>query len=227
MKIKRIIQLVYRSLFPSTVFSKRTYSQCGEDVLIDINLNRSKGYKGFYVDIGAHHPFALSNTVRFYKRGWRGINVEASSNLLFAFKIFRYRDINLNIAIGSTNHESDFYIFDMQAFNTFDEVLAKERIQSGLKLSKVINIRQMGLEELLDMYLPKGQHIDFMSVDVEGFDYIALSTNNWNKYKPDVIVVEDYSSGSVKSDIQNLLEMHGYSLKAMIEGGTCIYKISD
>jgi FkbM family methyltransferase len=225
MKIKRIFQLAYRSLFPSRVFSKRTYSQCGEDILIDINLRQDKGYKGFYVDIGAHNPFALSNTARFYKRGWRGINVEASSNLLLAFKLFRRRDINLNMAIGDSTQSLKFHIFDIQAFNTFDETLANERIQRGLKLSRIVEIKQIRLDELLDTFLPKGQHIDFMSVDVEGLDYKVLSTNNWDKYKPDIIAVEDYVSDISKSNIQKLLESEGYILTAMIKGGTCIYKV--
>jgi hypothetical protein len=36
----------------------------------------SWGYKGFWVDIGAHHPSNLSNTKAFALNGWRGINVD-------------------------------------------------------------------------------------------------------------------------------------------------------
>jgi hypothetical protein len=33
---------------------------------------------GFFIDIGAHHPFRYSNTYMFYKKGWRGINIDAT-----------------------------------------------------------------------------------------------------------------------------------------------------
>jgi hypothetical protein len=42
----------------------------------------------------------------------------------------------------------------------------------------------------LDKYIPPGQEIDFLSVDVEGLDYDVLLSNNWQKYRPKVIVVE-------------------------------------
>jgi hypothetical protein len=41
----------------------------------------------------------------------------------------------------------------------------------------------------LDKYVPPGQEIDFLSVDVEGLDYDVLLSNNWQKYRPKVIVV--------------------------------------
>jgi hypothetical protein len=56
----------------------RSYSQYGEDVLLQgfWEDKWSWGYKGFWVDIGAHHPSNLSNTKAFALNGWRGINVD-------------------------------------------------------------------------------------------------------------------------------------------------------
>ncbi len=50
-------------------------------------------YKGFYVDIGAHHPFRYSNTQFFYEKGWRGINIDATPGSMDRFKDFRPEDI--------------------------------------------------------------------------------------------------------------------------------------
>jgi hypothetical protein len=54
-------------------FAKSTFSWEGEDVL---TYKISRDYlgieKGFYVDVGAHHPFAFSNTHLLYQSGWRG-----------------------------------------------------------------------------------------------------------------------------------------------------------
>jgi Methyltransferase FkbM domain len=38
--------------------------------------------------------------------------------------------------------------------------------------------------------LPKGRMIDFMSVDVEGFDLQVLRSNDWSRYRPEFVLVE-------------------------------------
>src|SRR3989344_9673220 len=53
---------------------KNSYSQRGEDIVIDHLLKHKK--IGFYIDVGANDPIRFSNTNRFYKRGWTGINIE-------------------------------------------------------------------------------------------------------------------------------------------------------
>lgn len=79
------------SLFSSRVYSKPSYSQEGEDRLLDRYFgNRANG---FFVDVGAHHPHRFSNTYLFYKRGWRGINIDAMPDSMKAFKSMRPRDV--------------------------------------------------------------------------------------------------------------------------------------
>lgn len=51
----------------------------------------------------------------------------------------------------------------------------------------------MKLSNLLDSL--KLDVIDFMSVDVEGLDFEVLSSNNWNKYRPKVIITECFTGG--------------------------------
>jgi hypothetical protein len=48
---------------------------------------------------------------------------------------------------------------------------------------------------LLDKYLPRGQHIDFISIDCEGLDLSILQSNDWSKYRPDFILIEIHSDG--------------------------------
>ena len=70
----------------------------------------AKQQTGFYVDVGAHHPKRFSNTYFFYKKGWYGINIDATPGIMENFKKMRKRDINLNIGISDTTGERDFYI---------------------------------------------------------------------------------------------------------------------
>ena len=47
----------------------------------------------------------------------------------------------------------------------------------------------MPISHVLDQYQLKSQ-IDFMSIDVEGLDLDVLKGNNWEKYRPEVILIE-------------------------------------
>ncbi|MDX9799068.1 MAG: hypothetical protein RBT05_09445 [Bacteroidales bacterium] len=79
-------------------FGSISFSQEGEDMLLSklFELNE----KGFFVDIGAHHPIRFSNTYKLYLKGWRGINIDAMPNSMDLFKKYRSEDINLEIPIA-------------------------------------------------------------------------------------------------------------------------------
>lgn len=193
-----------------------SYSQEGEDKV----LARFFEYKnnGFYIDIGAHHPIRFSNTYLFYKRGWRGINIDAMPGSMEAFREIRTEDINLEIPIAFRREFLNYYIFNETALNTFSKEEAEKK--DGLRNYKVIKTLQLEafpLSEILDKYLPSGQHIDFMSIDVEGYDFEVLKSNNWEMYKPDFILIESLRTtlDEIKEDKAYLfLKAYGYKLQA-------------
>jgi hypothetical protein len=52
------------------VHGRLTYGQEGEDLILEKLFEGQK--TGFFVDVGAHHPFRFSNTQLLYEWGWRG-----------------------------------------------------------------------------------------------------------------------------------------------------------
>lgn len=66
-------------------------------------------------------------------------------------------------------------------------------------VKREIKVPVYTLTGILDKYLPEGTDIDFLSVDVEGFDYNVLVSNDWTKYRPKLIVVEDFYDDSRES----------------------------
>ena len=91
---------------------KTSYSWEGEDTLaIKLFTARIGQTSGCFVDIGAHHPLALSNTYALYKRGWRGLNIDATPGSMEPFKKYRPEDINLEIAVGRQKETLPFTIF--------------------------------------------------------------------------------------------------------------------
>lgn len=167
--------------------------------------------KGFYVDIGTHHPFRYSNTYLLYKRGWEGINIDPNPDVAQMFDKTRSRDTNLNIAV-SDSKQSAFYIFEDSALNTLSKTNAESTIKSGQsKLTKVVEVKTEKLSDILEKYA-KTQKIDFMNIDVEGLELEVLKSNNWRKFKPSVLAVENILSTNKK--ISKLLKEKGYRLVA-------------
>jgi len=96
-------------------------------------------HSGFYVDVGAHHPKRFSNTYRLYRRGWRGLNIDANPGSMTLFQNVRPRDINVEAAVSSTPRELTYYIFNEPALNTFKRDLALERV-GAYSIVKEVNI---------------------------------------------------------------------------------------
>jgi len=101
--LKKLRNLVCREFNEFKDLFYRRYlkssSQYYEDLIIDRLLNHKKN--GIYLDIGANDPDILSNTKRFYDRGWSGVNIEPDTELYNKLLKHRSRDINLNIGISS------------------------------------------------------------------------------------------------------------------------------
>ncbi|NBD18848.1 MAG: SAM-dependent methyltransferase [Cyanobacteria bacterium] len=174
---------------------------------------------GFYVDIGAHHPTRFSNTYYFYKLGWRGINIDAMPGSMKFFKKIRPNDINLEIPIYSQPTDLTFYMLDEPALNTFDYNKAVDHeVKNGRVIVEKKTLKTKKLSEILDIYLPKNQTINFMSIDVEGLDYAVLKSNNWERYRPNIILIEALGMVSLEeamnSEVSIFLQQQGYRLIA-------------
>ena len=185
-------------------YSVRSYSQDGEDMILRRLFEGEK--QGFYVDVGAHHPKRFSNTYIFYAMGWHGINIDSCPGSMKRFQETRPRDINLEKAVSDKKEALTFYVLNEPALSGFSETLAKKRAGEGNY--HIIGQHQLTAEplrDILDAYLPKGQHIDFLSVDVEGYDLKVLKSNDWKKYRPHVVLVE-----LLETTLEEILESETY-----------------
>jgi FkbM family methyltransferase len=189
-KLIRFYQSLAKQTSSTDAFLNDSYAQEGEDMV----LSRFFGSKnnGFYVDVGAHHPQRFSNTYTFYKRGWKGINIDAMPGSMELFEKLRPRDTNLELGVSSTEESATYYIFNEPALNTFSEEEARKKNGIGnYKIIRKLQIPSLKLCTILDRNVPPNINIDFMSIDVEGLDMDVLISNDWNKYRPHIIVVED------------------------------------
>jgi FkbM family methyltransferase len=198
-------------------YYQKSYAQEGEDLIL-YRMIYGKIEKGFYIDVGAHHPKRFSNTYFFYRKSWHGINIEPMPGSKRKFDKVRPRDINLEIPISSKEEELTYYIFNDPALNGFSKDVSLLRNQSSdYKIIKTVAMKTRTLSSMLNEHLSGGQRINLLSIDVEGLDLEVLKSNDWRSYKPDFIMVEDKEfdiAQPEKSAIFSFLQQMNYQLVA-------------
>lgn len=80
--MKERLKQIYRAIFGREDFQYTSYSQAGEDRIINLIRKQLKLEEFRYVDIGACNGVHHSNTCLFYRMGFRGVLVEANPLLL-------------------------------------------------------------------------------------------------------------------------------------------------
>ena len=196
--------------------ASRSYSQEGEDLILQRIFEGKES--GFYVDIGAHHPRRFSNTCLLYRKGWNGINIEPNPDVAPAFQKERTRDINLQTGISDREGTLTYYFFNDPALNSFDRELSDFRTETTnyrVVATKQINVQR--LEAVLRKHLPPHVHIDLLSIDVEGLDMAVLRSNDWDTFRPTVVLVESLETSLEEvlvSEVFLFMKDRGYHLFA-------------
>lgn len=204
---------IFKTLWP---FGSLCYSQEGEDMVLNRIFENKK--EGFYIDVGAHHPKRFSNTYFFYRRGWRGINIDAMPGSMAVFERDRPLDINLEIPVSDKDEVLTYYIFNEPALNGFSKELSDSR--NGLRQYKIIGTKELRtrtLASILDEFMPAGQKIDFLSIDVEGLDFQVLNSNDWDKYRPEIVLIEVLGTTFdqiISSETTAYMQKNGYMIFA-------------
>jgi FkbM family methyltransferase len=188
-------------------FANLSFSQEGEDVLLDELAGYKRVTRGLYIDIGAHHPWRFSNTAMFYLRGWRGVNVDANPGSRLLFDRERQSDTNLECAVGSTAEVKTYFIYNDSALNGIDRDRRDELAKTNFRLLGTTTVKTQRLDTILDQHVGVLPEANFLSVDVEGYDLEVLRSNDWERY-PFAWV---------------LAECEGSNLEAMLQSQTCLY----
>ena len=162
-----------------------SYAQNAEDVILHRVLTEPSG---FYLDVGACHPVIDSITYAFYRRGWRGINVEPDPSMHTRLEAVRPRDINLQGAVSQHSGEATFYRCPRHLpLSTMNPKVASELKESGVPIQQE-SIEVTTLSHIFSEHAP--EQVDFLKVDVEGHEHEVLLGNDWERFRPIIVVVE-------------------------------------
>lgn len=195
---------------------KKSYSMCGEDIIVKFIFDILKIDKPTFIDIGANHPYRGNNTFLLYKNGSRGINIEPNIFLWKKLKKHRKKDINLNIGISDRVGELDFYKISPNAMSTFSEKEAyRLKNEYGYDIEDIKTIKVDIVNNIINKYC-NGIFPDFLSLDAEGLDEQILKSIDFERTAPIIIVTEtvDYSptykENLKRNDIISFMQSKGY-----------------
>jgi FkbM family methyltransferase len=174
-------------LILQALYQKRiSFAQNQEDILLDRVLNKPDG---FYVDIGANDPEFHSVTKLMYDKGWSGINVEPNPVLHRRLCDQRPRDVNLNAGVSNADGTLTFYdVKAIHGWSTFEPAFAENyRKNHGLEVvERPIPVRT--LAAIFDEHVDR--EVDFLKIDVEGFERQALEGADFDRWRPRIVLLE-------------------------------------
>ncbi len=142
---------------------------------------------GFYLDVGAADPIEGSVTKHFYDLGWSGINLEPQDAYFKRLQRERPRDINLQVAAGTEEGDRTFYSLDGKGGSTLDIVNAENGAALGFQVTPM-TVHLTTLAKICEAHAVRP--IDFMKVDVEGWEREVLAGADWKRFRPLLVVVE-------------------------------------
>lgn len=184
-----------------------SYSQSGEDLIIE-QIFMVLGRKQLsYLDLGANHPTRFSNTYLFYRKGSSGVCVEPNPALQPLFKKWRSRDTLLICGVGLEVAEADFFLMTTNTLNTFSKDEAERYQRYGRqKIEKVIKLPLRPVNDILEENFRACPN--FVSLDVEGLDFQILKGIDFNKWRPEVFCIETltYTEDRTERKLDEIIE---------------------
>lgn len=193
---------------------KGSYSQHGEDAFI-ANFFAARA-KGFYLDIGASHPFRLSNTYSLYRSGWNGVTVEPIPRLGKLHRRWRPRDTMIPVAVGPARGTLEFFEMTPSVLSTLDRSVAEEYVAEGKAvICRTYVIEVLPINEIIERVSAMAP-VDFLSIDVEGLDTDLLSNIDFFRFRPSLICIEA-NSPETRGKMRILFEKAGYDIVKEIE----------
>ena len=195
-------------------YLRNTYSQFNEDTYLKEYFKNKK--KGFFIDIGCHHPFKANNTFLLYKSGWSGINIDLNKISIDLFNIARPRDINICTAISDKEGTIEYYLPNNNPLSSeitinkdFSKIL-KDHHGNDYRTHTTKSITWQFIEKQYSSLL---QSVDILKIDIEGSDLKVLKTIDLNKLDPKLLMIEasnlDFSE---RDKIISYLKMNNYKV---------------
>tara|TARA_Y100000004_G_scaffold102499_1_gene114986 strand:+ start:56 stop:802 length:747 start_codon:yes stop_codon:yes gene_type:complete len=195
--------------------------------ILNFLLGNVLGGKGTFLDVGALDGIRHSNTAELESKGWTGICIEAHPDYARLLKRNRPKSHCIHCAVGNSDKDSvTFYTNSTGSLSSlvdyrekFDKSPEYDGYYSGNvdkptrgkdgneALSGPVEVPMRTLDTIISKFYT-GRPIDFVKIDIEGSERLALPAFNPNTWGVRVISVEHTIVG--KPFISDWAKRHGY-----------------
>ena len=175
--------------------------------------------QGVVVEVGAARPDYLSISALFRSRGWEIVAIEPNP----AYAEFYERQGIDVLAYACGDHDEDdvdFMVVNSHGadykggnvtYESWSSLSIKDNyaeLKPDLDMTR-IKVKLRKLDTILSEHAPHIDHIDLISIDIEGWELDALAGLDFNNYKPRVLIVENLF---FESRYRSFMQHQGYVL---------------
>ena len=185
-------QEIYTHFFGLNEYPESFNGQYGEDKWICENLSLPE--RGVVVDVGADQPIYGSNTYYFEKvLGWQSVCIDADERVLDNLK--QYRSNVVHSIVTDFDGTAKF----LQTAEAGISHVSNDGVEVAAKTLNTI-LEEQGIQE-----------ITLLDIDVEGHELEVCAGLDWNKYTPQIVVIEFVSpaGGNIEHKLQEYFNRLG------------------
>jgi FkbM family methyltransferase len=198
----------------------KRFSQYGQEAYIWDVVLQHKATEGFFLDIGAYDGMTCSNT-KFFEDvlGWKGLLIEPNP-VAFSRLCANRRAASRNCGVGNVNDKLTFLqchgVGEM--LSCFKDFATPEHLQrvdlERRKHDFCVSTIEVPVFTISSLLQDEGvTRIDFLSIDVEGFELDLLRTFPFHEVSVGVCAVE--ANGDTVA-LEKLMLKHGFYLNAIV-----------
>lgn len=199
------------------IMDKNYYAEFETDRWIRENFFPDFSYKGLMVEVGAGPTTFYSMSKHFRENGWRCIGVDPNPKFVKAHQlegneIYQYACADYEGKSIFTVIDTGWWASDVEGVS-YSSLDIKYNMDPSYKQTQ-IEVEVIKLDSLLSQL--KIDSIDFLSVDVEGWELEVMKGFSIDRYKPKVVILEDYEPKETKDYTKFMKELN-YKLVKEIE----------
>jgi FkbM family methyltransferase len=194
------------------------------------------GPSGFYVEAGANDGISQSCTFVLEKRGWEGLLIEPNKGKLAQCRASRSNTQNTfeHCALVSFEYEEDTICGNFAESEVDTSLVGQitipskhwddpHRVAAEEKAAscKIVDVPARTLQSLLDEH--NIEAIDYLALDVEGYEYEAMDGLDFKKNPPRLIRVETSKRQYRIDAMTEYLLAKGYRFLGMANLNDCLF----